>query len=233
MTKSKIRKRALAALDLAGIDPASCPALAALIDYAAQNAGLDARNYFSSWSDRDGRRAYNEDGRSILNDWRDVKRALADCGSVGVLDAEVIEASKSAFSGRMTWTGDHWDYCTGQYWPTEYRRATAVVLEQAARLKRQSLPPETMTMITSIAELAALNKRNGGCWFDKGSMRFFGTSFESGIVRGKYFITSEQPPHGSRKYSIRSFDAEGNISTVGGFCHYDTKAEARAALKAL
>ncbi len=53
------------------------------------------------------------------------------------------------FSGRLTITpqndGDGFsiDYCVGQYWPTEYRRAVCAVLASAIwnRL-REDLPPE-------------------------------------------------------------------------------------------
>ena len=48
-----------------------------------------------------------------------------------VTDAQVIEASQWAFSGRMTWTDAGWNYCTGQYWPTEYRAAVVAVLRYA------------------------------------------------------------------------------------------------------
>jgi hypothetical protein len=46
--------------------------------------------------------------------------------------ADIIEASKRAYSGRLqinqTADGFDVDYCTGQYFPTEYRRAAACVL---------------------------------------------------------------------------------------------------------
>jgi hypothetical protein len=121
------------------------------------------------------------------------------------------------------------DYCTGQYFPTEYRKAAACVLEDAARIVRRSRP-KVEQMPRSIAELKELNRANGGCWFEPSSMRFFGSRIESGIIRGRYFITSEQPPHGPRKYSVRSFDAKGSVDTVGEFCDYTTKADAMAAI---
>ena len=46
-------------------------------------------------------------------------------------------------------------------------------------------------------------------------------------------ITSEQPPHDSRKFSLRSFDEEGDIDTVGQFCAYRSKADAMIALRSL
>lgn len=74
----------------------------------------------------------------------DVRAALRECYLLEVGDDDVIEASKRAFSGRLTLVrsrahdgeSDHYtiDYCTGQYWPTEYRAACAAVLHEAARL---------------------------------------------------------------------------------------------------
>ena len=49
---------------------------------------------------------------------------------------DIIEASKRAYSGRLTITASDdgkvlIDYCTGQYFPTEYRKAACAVLSQA------------------------------------------------------------------------------------------------------
>jgi hypothetical protein len=78
-----------------------------------------------------------------------------------------------------------------------------------------------------------LNEQNGGCWFEPDTMRFFGTRIESGIINGRYFITSEQQDGDSpRKFSVRSFDEAGKIDTVGEFHGYDTKAEALGAVPA-
>lgn len=49
---------------------------------------------------------------------------------------DLIEASRRAYSGRLTLNktdkGYEIDYCTGQYWPTEYRRAACAMLAHAA-----------------------------------------------------------------------------------------------------
>ena len=80
----------------------------------------------------------------------------------------------------------------------------------------------------TIAELEALNVANSGCWFAPGSMRFFGTKIESGILQERYFITSEQPPSGPRVFTVRQFNEEGEIDTFGEFGGYRTKVEAKA-----
>lgn len=221
------RARAHTAMVVAGYDPEAQPIIYALVDLAASNPGIDHRNYYTTWQDKDGRKAYQADCRRVGNDWKRVKAALAEAAALGVDDALVLAESKSAYSGRLSWTGTEWEYTAGQYYNVEYRQAVAVLLERACMAKRASLPPKSR-VVTTIRELAALNHENGGHWFDKSSMRFFGTSFESGIIRGKYFVTSEKPPHGPRKYTVRSFDDKGNVHTVGDFCGYGTRAEAMA-----
>lgn len=244
----KLTNRARAALAAAGYAPENNPAIAQLVAFAAQNSGIDPRNYFDPGYDQggSGRRAYKQEARSISKAWREFKDALTIAGSEGVTDADVIAEAPHAYSGRLEWrepgksyamndSGEkttvlaHWSYCTGQYFPTEYRAAARVLLEVAIRRVRQARPPETQKVQT-IAELKELNKRNGGCWFDKSSMAFFGSRVESAIIRGCYFVSSEQPPHGPRKYSVRSFDTEGGVDTVGEFCGYDTKRDALAAV---
>ena len=111
-------------------------AVTAIVAYAAQNPGLEYGNYASGWNDKSGRAAYYSESRQITKDWHRV------CATVrtlyNVTEADILEASRGAFSGRLQVTreGDKIkiDYCTGQYWPTEYRKACASVLEYAAQL---------------------------------------------------------------------------------------------------
>lgn len=226
------------------------PAIAALVEFAAQNSGIESANYFQSWQDRSGIRAYRSETRDIGNDWKRFREALAIAAMEGVKDEHVIKEAPHAFSGRLewkttrtVWEGEapnctsrevaapgHWDYCTGQYFPTEYRKAAATLLEYATRLVRQAREPVKGAPV-SIAALKHLNELNGGCWFEKSSMRFFGTRIESGIINGRYFITSEQQDEGRpRKFSIRTFDDEGSVDTVGEFHSHDTKRDALEAL---
>lgn len=247
----KISNRAKSALATAGYSVSESSAIAQLVAFAAQNSGIELRNYYDpaerftrphAW--REGYRAFRVEQRSISSEWRRFKQALITAHLEGVTDADVIAEAPHAFSGRLEWvqahrsvdsTGatspkqSHWNYCTGQYFPTEYRSAAATVLEAAIRRVRLARPPEERR-ITTIAELKALNEKNGGCWFGRGEMRFFGTHIESGVIRGRYFISSEQPPHGPRKYSVRSFDSKGSVETVGEFCSHATRADALAAI---
>jgi hypothetical protein len=240
------------------------PAIAALTEFAAQNSGIEPRNYISGPNDTPGVRAYRQEVRSIGDDWKRFKQALQIAIAEGVTDAEVIAEAPHAFSGRLepiahcklwgdksehcqvlrfeqralpgywikpskgdeTWMHTSslsfgWNYCTGQYFPTEYRAAAATLLEYATRAVRLARPKEHKT-VASIAELKSLNEQNGGCWFKPAEMRFFGTRIETGIIKGKYFISSEQPPYGPRNYSIRTFDDAGSVDTVGEFGQYNS-----------
>lgn len=236
----KLTNRAKSALATAGYSANEQTAIAQLVAFAAQNSGIEFRDYYdprdcNKQAILDGRRAYAQECRSITQDWRRFKEALIQAGIDQVIDGDVIAAAPGAFSSRLEWKsngcgGGHWNYCTGQYFCTEYRKAAATVLEAAARARRASRPAEKRTP-ASIEDLKQLNRKNGGCWFEPSTMRFFGTRICGGIQFGRFFISSEQPPHGQRKYSVRSFDEAGDIDTVGEFCAYDTQAQAQAALR--
>lgn len=233
----KLSNRAKAALATAGYSCNEQSAIAQLAAFAAQNSGIEWGNYGGDGT------AYNQECRSITKDWHRFKKALIEAGQVGVTDDNVIAEAPHAFSGRLEWDGKltnsdgiaqapHWDYCTGQYFPTEYRKAAATLMEYAARAVKQARKPRT-AHVTCIAELKKLNADNGGCWFEESTMRFFGTKIETDIINGKYFVSSEQPPHAPRNYSVRTFNEEGDIDTVGGFGAHDTKADALDAIEHL
>lgn len=233
----KLTKRAVKLLNASGYTTETNPAIAALVAFAAQNSGLDPRNYDDGIS---GFHAARNESRSISADMRRFSLALAEAAVEGVTDADVIAEAPHAFGGRLEMKtpltasderGVRIDYTTGQYFPTEYRKAAATVLEYATRRVRGNRPAKQQ-MPRTIGELKALNRENGGCWFEAGSMRFFGTKIESGVIAGNRFVTSEQPPHGSRRFTVRSFDSEGSVDTVGEFCGYGSRAAAMDAAHA-
>lgn len=246
----KLTNRAKSALATAGYPVNETSAIAQLVAFAAQNSGIEAGNYFSPYDQganlRNGVKAFKDEQRSISQEWRRFKQALTVAAIEGVTDADVIAEAPHAFSGRLEWKPKQhtpasakanggegaWHYCTGQYFCTEYRAAAATLLEYATRKVRQARPPTTQERITSIAELKALNARNGGCWFEASTMRFFRTRIESGIIAGHYFITSEQREDDTpRNFTVRSFTAEGLVATVGEFHDHKTKADAMDALR--
>jgi hypothetical protein len=104
--------------------------LESLSKFIAQRPGLDPREYGGGL---EGFAAYRSDSRKITRDKHDAQALLRYIELRDTITAQdIIDASKHAFSGRLTITpkGDGFDldYCTGQYWPMEYRKATASVL---------------------------------------------------------------------------------------------------------
>ena len=90
-------------------------------------------------------------------------------------------------------------------------------------------------MYASITEIKEANRASGQYWFEQSAMRFFRSKIESKVIRGRYFITSEQfvASNGQadpRRYTVRRADDDGSITTIGPFNQY-TMAEARAALE--
>lgn len=228
----KLTNRAKALLDSTTYTEANAPAISALVAFASQNSGIDPRNYFSDWRDSAGRRAFAAEQKSISADFARFRDALREASVEGVTDADVIAEAPHAFSGRLEWSPQGWSYTKCQYFPTEYRKAAAIVLEYATRRVRGARPPAKRAPAT-ITELKALNKENGGCWFDRGSMRFFNCRIESPILGGRLFVSSErQDDEHKRLYTVRSFDDKGSIDTVGEFQEHSTRAEAMAAAKA-
>ena len=187
-----------------------------------QRPGLDPRNYFSDWRDRDGQRAYRSEARSIQADGKRARAALQLAQAYPFDGAALLDACR-AYSGRLSIVtrenGLGLDYCTGQYWPTEYRRAAYVVLERYC----EDIRPKTITgqIPRSIAELKEANRAAGGHFFDRDSMRFFNSRILPCIYTGPggvYFVTSEQHDHESRTFTVRTFSPKtADVNTFGEF----------------
>jgi hypothetical protein len=134
----------------------------------------------------------------------------------------MAEALRGAFSGRLEWHPDgYFDYCTGQYYPTEYRSAAAAVLEHYVELVRpKSLPPKNQKF-NSIEDIKSANYNAGQHYFSRDTMRFFRSRVLDEIFNGPggiYFVTSEKGPHSSRAYTVRKFNPEtADICTAGEF----------------
>jgi hypothetical protein len=104
--------------------------IGALYTFIGQRPGLEYGNYGEPVSYRAEVRAIGKD----LTQARQLLRYVELRASITADD--IIDASKRAYSGRLTITASDdgkvlIDYCTGQYWPTEYRKATCAVLSQA------------------------------------------------------------------------------------------------------
>jgi len=104
--------------------------LAALDTFARQRPGMEFGNYGDISSYRAESRQITKD----LNHARELIRYIEWHDSIGA-DA-ILEAARSCYSGRLSIEIDdsgavRIDYCTGQYFPTEYRRAVCAVLSGA------------------------------------------------------------------------------------------------------
>ena len=94
--------------------------------------GLDPRDYGQG---RDGWRNYRRESAHITEQKRDAQKLLNSVASSQITAEDLIEVFPRAFSGRLELTqeGEEFrlSYCTGQYFPTEYRAAAAAVLASA------------------------------------------------------------------------------------------------------
>jgi hypothetical protein len=79
-------------------------------------------------------RSYRQESRQIARDKRDADRLLCAVARSSITAESLADAFR-AYSGRLTLTQHKGkpalDYCTGQYYPTEYRKAVAAVCSAA------------------------------------------------------------------------------------------------------
>lgn len=141
--------------------------IACLRKFIAQRPGLEFGNYGDV-------SAYRSEMRSITKDRHHAETMLASVAWRDSITADsILEASKHAFSGRLTITEPTpgrfvLDYCTGQYWPTEYRRAVCSVLSSALwDYWRDCLAPDTPHKGDAIRKTAAaeLSRSIAQRWF--------------------------------------------------------------------
>ena len=91
--------------------------------FASQRPGLDFRNYGNA-------AAYRQESREITRDLNQARiLLLAVEWRDSITAAHIIDAARSAYSGRLTIDPETAEikYTTGQYRPTEYRRAVCAV----------------------------------------------------------------------------------------------------------
>lgn len=101
--------------------------LGAFID---QRPGLDPANYFTGRDWTEERRNYDRERGRILRDKRQADQLLRAVSLRSSITAnDILFASHNR---RLTWNGDRmsWNYCTGQYFPTEYRAAACGLLAE-------------------------------------------------------------------------------------------------------
>jgi hypothetical protein len=98
--------------------------LSALAAFIKQRPGLEFGNYGDV-------SAYRSEMRQITKDRHQAETLLAAVSWRESIGAKQLKEAFRAYSGRLTWDGKKLDYCTGQYFPTEYRRAVCAVLSAA------------------------------------------------------------------------------------------------------
>ena len=78
-------------------------------------------------------KAYRAESRQITRDLHDARILLQYVECHTISGDMLAEAFKHSFSGRLSWDWESRgiEYCTGQYYPTEYRRAVCAVLSGA------------------------------------------------------------------------------------------------------
>lgn len=143
------------------------PALSALTRFANQKPGLQFANYGNS-------KAYNQEARTIRADLRRYNAALSDAMESGTTDADLLAVVDQG--GRLTLPESQMsaphariynvEYTTGQYFPTEYRKAASSLLERANALARRRTAPTYTTPARTIAEIKARNRRAGLHYFE-------------------------------------------------------------------
>ena len=101
--------------------------IAALYKLAGSRPGLEYANY-------DDPVAYRSESRTITRDLHDARTLLRAC-ELSSLGEDCLLAGFRAYSGRLSCKLQggtvRLDYCTGQYYPTEYRRAVCAVAASA------------------------------------------------------------------------------------------------------
>jgi len=102
----------------------------ALYTFINKRPQLEFNNYGN-------RQSYMRESRAITKDRHHARQLLFVLNSYNQITAEdITRASEHAFSGRLSInvTDDGLvsiDYCTGQYFPTEYRKAVAAICASA------------------------------------------------------------------------------------------------------
>ena len=141
----------------------------ALNRFTRQRSGMDFRDYGDVSS-------YRQEQRSITRDLhhaRELMRAVSWRDSITADD--LIAAAKHAYSGRLTIRetdkGIAIDYCTGQYFPTEYRRAVCAVLASALWDYTRSTMPEPVKAVNGYE---TYDGKSGGEWLRSHFRKEFG-----------------------------------------------------------
>ncbi len=81
----------------------------------------------------------------------------------------------------------------------------------------------------SIRMIEHANASAGFHFFDPDTLQFFRSRVHDTVYGAATFVTSERPPNGPRRYTVREARPDGSIDTVGEFMAYGTSLAAHAA----
>lgn len=80
----------------------------------------------------------------------------------------------------------------------------------------------------TITDIRNANKALGHHWFEPGTMRSFQSRIASGVLGGRYFVTSEKNGCSHpRLFTVRRANDDGSIDTVSDFQQFETLTAAR------
>lgn len=163
--------------------------LAALRAHIESRPGIEPGNY-ASWRD------YRSESRAVTRDLHTARRLLGEVGRHESIGEAELRAAFRAFSGRLTLTDRPdgsvaIDYCTGQYYPTEYRKAACAVLASALWdwMRDHCMPaPQDQTVYAGrsapapLAPKVTYDGKSAGDWLRSAFRREFGRS-----IADRYF----------------------------------------------
>lgn len=91
-------------------------------------------------------------------------------------------------------------------------------------------------MFKTMSEVRAANRAAGYNWFRKDTMRFWKSKIETGLLKGQYFVSSEDEwaidgRKPKRIYAVRQAHADGHIETL--ISHLTSLESAREYIKDL
>ena len=159
--------------------------LANLDAFVRQRSGLEYRDHSDATS-------YRAEQRSITRDLHDYRTLRAAVQWRDGIDAAALKEAFRAFSGRLTWKGKRLDYCIGQYFPTEYRKAACAVLASAlwdyTRDKAMPEPSGKLTVTIGKGEFAFTTEHDNVDGLSPGDWlrRYFRREFGRGLA-ARYF----------------------------------------------
>jgi hypothetical protein len=143
--------------------------------FIRQRPGLEFVNYGDL-------SCYRAELRRIARDKQNAERLLTFVAIRDTITAEMlIQAAQSAYAGRLSIVERNGkvgiDYCAGQYFPTEYRKAAAAVLASAIwDWTREFCMPEPVLDDTGDR---TYNGKSGGDWLRSHFRREFGRVIQS------------------------------------------------------